>query len=160
MQVAEKVEAQEALPSAGVLGAEPLSLMPQHFPCEALLPGDGGQSGFFDSLLRAKGPQGWRLQAWRRTVCFRRPCARRAGDACMPIYSLPFFSLSESVSLCCSGSGSNPAFCGAGENSPPLRRGSGCARCFKARQCGSSHNRCGIANPFTSNGAKSTFAGA
>ena len=33
-QVAEKVEVQEALPPAGVLGAELLSLMPQHFPCE------------------------------------------------------------------------------------------------------------------------------
>ena len=33
-QVAEKVEVQEAVPPAGVLGAEPLSLMPQHFPCE------------------------------------------------------------------------------------------------------------------------------
>ena len=32
LQVAEKVEAQEAVPPAGVLGAEPLSLMPQHFP--------------------------------------------------------------------------------------------------------------------------------
>ena len=33
-KVAEKVEVQEALPPAGVLGAEPLSLMPQHFPRE------------------------------------------------------------------------------------------------------------------------------
>jgi len=33
-QVAEKVEVQEALPPAGVLGAEPLSLMLQHFPRE------------------------------------------------------------------------------------------------------------------------------
>ena len=33
-QVAEKVEVQEALPPAGILGAEPLSLMPQHFPRE------------------------------------------------------------------------------------------------------------------------------
>ena len=33
-QVAEKVEVQEAVPPAGVLGAEPLSLMPQHFPRE------------------------------------------------------------------------------------------------------------------------------
>ncbi len=32
--VAEKVEAQEALPFAGVLGAEPLSLMQRHFPRE------------------------------------------------------------------------------------------------------------------------------
>ena len=30
-QVVEKAEAQEAVPPAGVLGAEPLSLMPQHF---------------------------------------------------------------------------------------------------------------------------------
>ena len=33
-QVADKVEVQEALPPAGVLGADPLSLMPQHFPRE------------------------------------------------------------------------------------------------------------------------------
>ena len=33
-QVADKVEVQEALPPAGVLGAEPLRLMPQHFPRE------------------------------------------------------------------------------------------------------------------------------
>ena len=33
-QAADKVEVQEALPPAGVLGAEPLSLMPQHFPRE------------------------------------------------------------------------------------------------------------------------------
>ena len=32
---------------AGVLGAEPLSLMPQPFPGEALLPGDDGQFGIF-----------------------------------------------------------------------------------------------------------------
>ena len=33
-QVAEKVEVQEALPPAGGLGADPLSLMPQQFPRE------------------------------------------------------------------------------------------------------------------------------
>ena len=33
-QAADKVEVQEALPPAGVLGAEPQSLMPKHFPRE------------------------------------------------------------------------------------------------------------------------------
>ena len=33
-QIVKKVEVQEALPPAGVIGAEPLSLMPQHFPRE------------------------------------------------------------------------------------------------------------------------------
>ena len=33
-QDADKVEVQEALPPAGVLGAEPLSLMPRRFPRE------------------------------------------------------------------------------------------------------------------------------
>ena len=33
-QVADKVEVQEALPPAGVLGAEPLSFMPRHLPRE------------------------------------------------------------------------------------------------------------------------------
>ena len=28
----QKVEVQEALPPAGVIGAEPLTLVPQHFP--------------------------------------------------------------------------------------------------------------------------------
>ena len=31
-RVSKKVEVQEALPPAGVIGAEPLNLVPQHFP--------------------------------------------------------------------------------------------------------------------------------
>ena len=31
-QSVKKVEVQEALPPAGVIGAEPLTLVPQHFP--------------------------------------------------------------------------------------------------------------------------------
>ena len=31
-QSVKKVEVQEALPSAGVIGTEPLTLVPQHFP--------------------------------------------------------------------------------------------------------------------------------
>ena len=31
-QSVKKVEVQEALPPAGVIGAEPLNLVPQHFP--------------------------------------------------------------------------------------------------------------------------------
>ena len=45
-------EVQKALPPAGVFGAEPQSLMHSMFPGnqKALLPGDGGQSVFFNSL--------------------------------------------------------------------------------------------------------------
>ena len=32
LQSVKKVEVQEALPPAGVIGAEPLTLVPQHFP--------------------------------------------------------------------------------------------------------------------------------
>ena len=32
IQSVKKVEVQEALPPAGVMGAEPLTLVPQHFP--------------------------------------------------------------------------------------------------------------------------------
>ena len=32
VQSVKKVEVQEALPPAGVIGAEPLTLVPQHFP--------------------------------------------------------------------------------------------------------------------------------
>ena len=52
-QCVKKVEVQEALPPAGVLGAEPLILVPQHFfprASEALFAGDGSRSGLFDSL--------------------------------------------------------------------------------------------------------------
>ena len=51
--VCQKVVVQEALPPAGVLGAEPLILVPQHFfprASEALFAGDGSRSGLFDSL--------------------------------------------------------------------------------------------------------------
>ena len=52
-QIAEKVEVQEALVPAEVLGAEPLSLMPLSLrTSEALFAGNNGQSGLFDSLRR------------------------------------------------------------------------------------------------------------
>ena len=58
-QVAEKVEVQEALPPAGVLGAEPLSLMPQHFPREPAkrcFQAMASNQGLFNSLsLAAQG---------------------------------------------------------------------------------------------------------
>ncbi len=44
------MEVQEALPPAGVIGAEPLTLVPQHFPPQtsvALFAGNGGQIGVF-----------------------------------------------------------------------------------------------------------------
>ena len=53
LQVADKVEVQEALPPAGVLGAEPLSLMPQHFPREPAkrcVRAMAANQSFFDSL--------------------------------------------------------------------------------------------------------------
>ena len=49
-QSVKKVEVQEALPPAGVIGAEPLTLVPQHFPPQtsvALFAGNGGQIGVF-----------------------------------------------------------------------------------------------------------------
>ena len=52
-QAAEKVEVQKALPPAGVLGAEPLSLMPQHFPREPAkrcFRAMAASQEFFDSL--------------------------------------------------------------------------------------------------------------
>ena len=52
-QVAEKVEVQEVVPPAGVLGAEPLSLMPQHFPREPAkrcFQAMAANQVFFDSL--------------------------------------------------------------------------------------------------------------
>ena len=36
-QSVKKVEVQEALPPAGVIGAEPLALVPQHFPPQTSL---------------------------------------------------------------------------------------------------------------------------
>ena len=57
-QLVKKVEVQEALPPAGVLGAEPLSLMPQHVPrepakrCSRALAAD---QGFFDRRKLACG---------------------------------------------------------------------------------------------------------
>ena len=35
--MSKKVEVQEALPTAGVIGAEPLTLVPQHFPPQTSL---------------------------------------------------------------------------------------------------------------------------
>ena len=55
-QIVKKVEVQEALPPAGVIGAEPLSLMPQRFPrepakrCSRAM---AANQGFFDSLRPA-----------------------------------------------------------------------------------------------------------
>ena len=53
LQSVKKVEVQEALPPAGVIGAEPLTLVPQHFPPQtsvALFAGNSGQLWFFDRL--------------------------------------------------------------------------------------------------------------
>ena len=52
-QVVKKVEVQESLPPAGVLGAEPLSLMPQHSsrePAKRCSRARAVDQGFFDSL--------------------------------------------------------------------------------------------------------------
>ena len=57
LQAAEKVEVQEALAPAGVLGAELLSLMPQHFPCEPAKRcfwAMAANQGFFDALKLAE----------------------------------------------------------------------------------------------------------
>lgn len=53
LQSVKKVEVQEALPPAGVIGAEPLTLVPQHFPrkpAKRCLRATAANSGFFDSL--------------------------------------------------------------------------------------------------------------
>ena len=55
-QLVKKVEVQEALPPAGVLGAEPLSLVPQHFfrePAKRCSRALAANQGFFDKLLSA-----------------------------------------------------------------------------------------------------------
>ena len=55
-QCVKKVEVQEALPPAGVLGAEPLSLMPQHSsrePAKRCSRAHAVDQGFFDSLIVA-----------------------------------------------------------------------------------------------------------
>ena len=52
-QAVKKVEVQEALPPAGVLGAEPLSLVPQHFsrePAQRCSRALAVNHGFFDRL--------------------------------------------------------------------------------------------------------------
>ena len=52
-QSVKKVEVQEALPPAGVIGAEPLTLVPQHFPrkpAQRCLRAITANSGFFDRL--------------------------------------------------------------------------------------------------------------
>ena len=54
--MSKKVEVQEALPPAGVIGAEPLTLVPQHFPrkpAKRCLRATAANSGFFDSLWRS-----------------------------------------------------------------------------------------------------------
>ena len=56
LRVSKKVEVQEALPPAGVIGAEPLTLVPQHFPPQtsvALFAGIGGQ------LVVFRQTEGW-----------------------------------------------------------------------------------------------------
>ena len=58
LQAADKVEVQEAVPPAGVLGAEPLSLMPQHFPREPAkrcFRAMTANQGLFDTLKLACG---------------------------------------------------------------------------------------------------------
>ena len=54
-QSVKKVEVQEALPPAGVIGAEPLALVPQHFPrkpAKRCLRAMAANLGFFDRLSR------------------------------------------------------------------------------------------------------------
>ena len=49
------MEVQEALPPAGVIGAEPLTLVPQHFPrkpAKRCLRAQAANLGFFDRLSR------------------------------------------------------------------------------------------------------------
>ena len=53
VQSVKKVEVQEALSPAGVIGAEPLTLVPQHFPrkpAQRCLRAITANSGFFDRL--------------------------------------------------------------------------------------------------------------
>ena len=53
LQGVEKVEAQEAVPPARVLGAEPLNLVPQHFsrePAKRCSRVSAANQGVFDSL--------------------------------------------------------------------------------------------------------------
>ena len=55
-QSVKKVEVQEALPPAGVIGAEPLTLVPQHFPrkpAKRCLRTLADNSGFFERLTPA-----------------------------------------------------------------------------------------------------------
>ena len=69
-QSVKKVEVQEALPPAGVIGAEPLTLVPQHFPrkpAQRCLRAITANSGFFDRLSGAEHQ--------RRSVCQRSPIA-------------------------------------------------------------------------------------
>ena len=52
-QSVKKVEVQEALPPAGVIGAEPLTLVPQQFsrkPAKRCLRATTANLGFFDRL--------------------------------------------------------------------------------------------------------------
>ena len=57
-QLVKKVEVQEALPPAGALGAEPLSLVPKHFsrePAKRCSRALAANQRFFDSLKLACG---------------------------------------------------------------------------------------------------------
>ena len=57
--IAVKVEVQEALPPAGVIGAAPLTLVPQHFfrkPAKRCLRARTANLGFFDRLRQPENP--------------------------------------------------------------------------------------------------------
>ena len=66
LQSVKKVEVQEALPPAGVIGAEPLTLVPQHFsrkPEKRCLRAWAANLGFFDRLKDCH---------WQSSVCQKR----------------------------------------------------------------------------------------
>ena len=77
-----KVEVQEALSPAGVLGAEPLSLMPQHLPREPAkrcFRAMAANQGFFDTLCLAQQgfPYAFCRPASRQSALFVRKGLRR-----------------------------------------------------------------------------------
>ena len=81
-QVAEKAEAQEAVPPAGVLGAPPLNLMPQRFPCEQTQTHARARSlveGF--STVWQPGFESPAVQAGRKALFACSPAARRAAKS-------------------------------------------------------------------------------
>ena len=55
LQSVKKVEVQEALPPAGVIGAAPLTLVPQHFPPQTSVALFAGNSDQFRVFRQAEG---------------------------------------------------------------------------------------------------------